>query len=180
MLALTFSFLLSTSPCLSPDIDYMALAFQEFDQTMDAGWREVANRDGCAVAAADLIQRYRESKPDLSEGQLNIMRWHEGQMRAEAGQNEQAVALFKQTYTEFDTMGWNYYVNATIAFIEQDAEALQHAHDQLVALPKPSEFKPLDADGKPMQIDWPPNLKVVEQLMSCFGRSYADAYGTCQ
>src|SRR5690554_3558350 len=96
--------LLSGVECLTPGIDYMALEFQEFDQTMDAGWREVANREGCALAAADLIARYRDNKPDLREGQLSIMRWHEGQMRAEAGQNEQAVALFKQTYTESDTM----------------------------------------------------------------------------
>ncbi|WP_411359982.1 hypothetical protein [Pseudidiomarina sp. YC-516-91] len=171
--------LLSGVECLTPGTDYMALEFQEFDQTMEAGWREVANREGCTEAAADLIQRYRDSKPDLREGQLSIMRWHEGQMRAEAGQNEQAVALFKQTYTESDTMGWNYYVNATIAFIEQDAEALQQAHDQLSALPKPSGMNMTDADGNPVDIQWPPNLQVVENLMSCFGRSYSEAYGDC-
>lgn len=171
----------ATDVCLTPGTDYLALDFMAFDQTMEAGWREVANRDGCEVAAADLIKEYRTTKSDLSEGMLSTMRWHEGQMRAEAGQNEQAIALFETTYKdkENDSFGWNYYVDATIAFLEQDREALSTAREQLAALPKPSDMNMKDADGNPVKIDWPPNLKVVDGFVACFGKSYAESYGDC-
>lgn len=170
-----------TEVCLTPGTDYLALDFMAFDQTMDAGWREVANREGCAVAAANLIKEYRTTKSDLSEGMLSTMRWHEGQMRAEAEQSEQAVTLFKTTYkdAENDSFGWNYYVAATIAFLEQDREALIEARERLAALPKPSDINMTDADGNPVQIDWPPNLKVVDNFLRCFGKDYAAAYGEC-
>ena len=171
----------TTDVCLTPGTDYLGLDFMAFDQTMDAGWREVANREGCAVAAAELIKEYRTTKSDLSEGMLSTMRWHEGQMRAEAGQNEHAIALFKTTYkdAEKDSFGWNYYVDATIAFLEQERDALNKAREQLAALPKPSGINMTDPDGNPVKIDWPPNLKVVDNFLSCFGKDYAAAYGEC-
>ena len=171
----------TTEVCLTPGTDYLALDFMAFDQTMDAGWREVANREGCAVVAADLIKDYRTANADLSEGMRSTMRWHEGQMRAEVGQTKQAIELFMTTYkdSENDSFGWNYYVDATIAFLEQDREALNEAREQLAALPKPSDINMTDADGNPVQMDWPPNLKVVDNFLSCFGKDYAAAYGEC-
>ena len=172
----------TTDVCLTPGTDYLGLDFMAFDQTMDAGWREVANRECCAVAAADLIKDYRTAHAELSEGMLSTMRWHEGQMRAEAGQNEHAIALFKTTYkdAEKDSFGWNYYVDATIAFLEQDRDALNKAREQLAALPKPSGINMTDPDGNPVKIDWPPNLKVVDNFLSCFGKDYTAAYGECK
>ncbi|WP_258806582.1 hypothetical protein [Pseudidiomarina sp. CB1] len=171
----------AAEPCLTPGTDYLALEFMEFDQTMDAGWREVANREGCKVAAAELIKKYRTTHSELHDGQLSIMRWHEGQMRAEVGQNEQAVALFETTYKakENDSFGWNYYVDATIAFLQQDREALLQAREQLAALPEPSGVNMTDADGNPVEMDWPPNLHVVDDFVACFGKSYAESYGGC-
>ncbi|MBT43476.1 MAG: hypothetical protein CMF12_13260 [Idiomarina sp.] len=168
--------------CLDPETDYLAMDFMAFDQTMSEGWRAVANKKHCRAEAADLIHRYATQKDGVSDGMLSTLRWHEGQMRAEAGQNKRAVALFKQTYKpqDKDRMGWNYYVAATIAFLEQDKAALLKSRAQLAALEKPADMDFKDADGNPVDIPWPPNLHVVDRFIACFGNSYSNAYGDCE
>lgn len=178
----TFSTQAADEPgaCLTPGTDYLAMDFNAFDQTMKQGWREVADREGCELAAAELIRTYYTEHSDLSEGRLGLLRWHEGQMRAEAAQYEQAVALFNQTYKdpENDSFGWNYYVTATIAFIEKDKERLLEAREQLAAVEKPSSLNMTDANGNPVEMRWPPNLHIVDNFVACFGKTYLEAYST--
>lgn len=168
--------------CLDRETDYLAMDFMAFDQTMNEGWRAVANKPHCRAEAADLIHRYATQKEGISDGMLSTLRWHEGQMRAEAGQNKRAVALFEQTYkpAEEDRMGWNYYVAATIAFLEQDKAALLKNGEKLAALEKPADMEFKDADGNPVDIPWPPNLHVVDRFIACFGNSYSESYGDCE
>lgn len=170
------------SACLNPDTDYLAMDFMAFDQTMNEGWRAVANKQHCRAEAADLIHRYATQKSGVSAGMLSTLRWHEGQLRAEAGQNARAVAMFEQTFKpeKKDRTGWNYYVAATIAFIEQDKAALLASRAQLANLEKPADMNFEDADGNPIDIPWPPNLHVVDRFIACFGKSYSEAYGDCE
>jgi hypothetical protein len=151
----------------------MALDQRAFDQDMEGGWRVLAREPACAVAAADLIRDYREAH-HLS---ASILYWHEGQMRAEAGQYEAAIALFERSRAaEPDPFGWNLYVDASIAFLHADRPALLRARAALAALPRPQNFAPRDPDGRPVNIAWPMNLNVVDGLIRCFGQSYASAY----
>lgn len=180
---LSFSVLAADdTDCLDRETDYLAMDFMAFDQTMNEGWRAVANKKHCRAEAADLIHRYATQKDGISDGMLSTLRWHEGQMRAEAGQNKRAVALFEQTYkpVEEDRMGWNYYVAATIAFLEQDKAALLKNREKLAALEKPADMEFKDADGNPVDIPWPPNLHVVDRFIACFGNSYSESYGDCE
>ena len=175
-----FAFLLlalSQAP-LAPSCAYdrdrmMALDQQAFDQDMKGGWRVVAREPVCAIAAADLIRDYRESHR-LS---ATILYWHEGQMRAEAGQYEAAIALFDRSReAEPDPFGWNFYVDASIAFLRGYRPALLRARTALAALPRPENFEPRDSSGRRLIIAWPMNLNVVDGLIRCFGQSYAAAY----
>lgn len=129
----------------------------------------------CRLDAADLIAEYRSRRGDRDIALI----FHEGQLRAKAGQTERAVALLEDSRTnpEKDRYGWNHYVEATIAFLKQDWGALERSRDALAGLEAPTDFQAVDQDGNEIDISWPPNLQVVEGLMSCFGRPYLEAYG---
>ena len=166
----------------------LALDEAAFDQDLpDGGWRKIGNIPGCEAAAAELIAAYRTRHPDSS----STVAWHEGQMLASAGMNELAIPALEAARMDpaLDPAEWNHYVDATIAFLAGDREALEQARDRLAAVPfdGTSGLPPL-VDGfielptqpgqPPLRMRWPPNIEVVEGLLNCFGKSYNDAYGT--
>jgi hypothetical protein len=145
-----------------------------FDQSPQ-GWRELALKGAvCHRETADLIAEYRKLRPEVMNTNINsyLLYWHEGQTRAFMGDNQQAEGLFKQSRVPHIPAfkAWNIYVNATIAFLNRDREALLKARTRLAELP-PESDKP---GSKPM------NLDVVDGLLRCFDRSYADAYAACR
>ncbi|KAB7770588.1 hypothetical protein CKY51_04490 [Xanthomonas maliensis] len=176
-----------TADCSYDHAAMLALDENAFDQDMQGGWRVVADRPGCALAAAELLRDYRQAHA-ITGG---IVTWHEGQMRAQAGQSAQAIALFDQARkpAEQDLAGWNPYVDATIAFLKRDRAGLQAARARLAAVPYPAgEGMPPLKDGvivwpaesgRPeISMRWPPNLDVVDGLRTCYEESYAVAYGS--
>lgn len=168
------------SSCNYNEEAMLALSPREFDQDLDNGWRQIVQHNTCHEAAANLIRSYY-TKHDLSSGAMRTFVWHEGQLRAEVGQYQQAVRLMKQAKKAPDTdiSGWNYYVDATIAFLQSDKNALKAERAKLAAVPKPEGFNPTDADGRPIDVKWPPNLEIVDKFIRCFEHSYADAYTQC-
>lgn len=158
----------------------LALSPEQFDQDLEGGWRPMAEKAQCQLAAADLIAAYR-AQPKAAGNTTMI--WHEAQMRAEAGQDAQAVALMRQTYRPApDAGGWNPYVDASIALIDKDRAALAAARAALAALPAPPEANVKDGffsftmpSGEVMQVAWPPNLDIVDAFVRCFGQSYQQA-----
>jgi hypothetical protein len=166
----------SAEPCAYDRAAMMALDQQAFDQDPAGGWRRLARDPRCRMAAADLIRDYREARGLTA----TILFFHEGQIRAVAGQNEAAIALFERSrHTDEDAIGWNHYVAATIAFLRGDRPALLAARTALAAQQRPADFDPRDSQGRPVDMSWPPNLNVVDTLLACFGRSYAEAYRGC-
>lgn len=166
----------SPQPDCSYDLEAMlALSRDEFDQTLpDGGWRGLYKR-GCFIEAAELIREWRHKKRDHS----SILYTHEGQMRAYAGQTEQAITLLRLTYKPMDddaNFGWNFYMDGTIAFLERDRAAFERAKQRLEGIGgKPTAM--VYADGRPAHdFKWPPNLHVLEAFERCWGKSYAEAY----
>lgn len=156
----------------------LALDQKTFDQDSKDGWRTIAARRGCKDSAADLIRMYREK----NGSEASILLWHEGQLRAMVCQTESALELLKMTRkadSDEDRFGWNHYVDATVAFLIGDKAALLAARQRLIATPEPENFNPVDSFGKPIKVIWPPNLNVVDGLISCFGKSYNVAYNEC-
>lgn len=162
----------------------LALDENQFDQDLAGGWRTLASTPGCALVAADLLRDYREAHhPDSG-----LLFWHEAQVRADAGQYAEAIALMKRAYKPAaqDGAGWNPYVDATIAFLRRDRAALRQARAALAAVPPPvgasvppvvDGYMEADfADGSKRKIRWPPNIDVVEGLENCFDKPYVDAY----
>jgi hypothetical protein len=82
-------------PCSYDRPAMLALDPAHFDHDLKGGgWRGLGDRPGCAVAAADLLAAYRAAHwGALKPGELHINYWHEGQMRATAGNGRDAVPL---------------------------------------------------------------------------------------
>ena len=166
----------------APDCTYdlgamLALDRNAFDQDMDGGWRVLSLKEGCEIAAAELIRAWRHEKRDHAA----ILYWHEGQMRAFGGQTEEAIALFERTYSppEFDgDFGWNHYVSGTIAFLQGKRDHLRQSIERLKAIPEPEDNSFTRPDGSVVRMIWPPNLNVLEAFERCWGKSYKEAYGT--
>jgi hypothetical protein len=152
----------------------LALGVDAFDQDLKNGWREVAKKKGCQDEAADLIWQYRKKL----QGNISVLYWHEGQLRASAGQTRQAIILFKNSKSP-GNLAWNAYVDATIAFLVHDAPGLRKARDRLLAVPRPKEENWRNVDGTPRPAPkWPMNIEIVDSLVACFGKSYTEAYRT--
>ena len=156
----------------------LTLDQKAFDQDLHGGWRELAARPNCKLAAADLIRDYRVAHGSTS----STLFWHEGQLRAAAGHAAGAIALMEQSRKgSGDKLGWDLYVDATVAFLRRDRIALLAAREALSRVPRPVTFDPRDQQGRPLLVEWPMNLTVVDALIRCFDRSYAQAYGrTCR
>lgn len=170
----------SQKSCAYDEKSMLELSPREFDQNFEKGWPALVENGDCLEVAADLIHTYY-TQNEISAGALRTLSWHEGQLRAEVGQYQQAIDLMIQAkkLPEQDLSGWNYYVGATIAFLQSDREKLKTYRKKLAAVPKPQGFNPKDANGNPIDIPWPPNLTVVDKFIRCFGQSYADVYAGC-
>lgn len=156
----------------------LALDRTAFDQTLpNGGWRSLYER-GCYAEAAELIRTWRHKKRDHA----SILYAHEGQMRAYAGQTEDAIALLLLTYKPMDRdsrFGWNFYMDGSIAFLKRDREGLSKAIERLKQIPdRDTTERMVREDGTPIKITWPPNLDVLEAFERCWERTFAEAYGS--
>lgn len=194
VLLLSCTFLASSSQAAPPQTapagcDYdrarlLALDEAQFDQDMEGGWRALANRPGCGLAAADLLRDYRQAH----SSEARILYWHEAQVRAFAGQTQAAIDLMEKSRqpAQANAGGWNEYVDASIAFLRRDRPALDKARQELAAVPFPTDkgLPPLKngiidmpmEGGKTMKMRWPPNIDVVDGFVNCFDKSYEQAY----
>lgn len=164
----------------------LALNENAFDQDLSnggGGWRKIANIPGCEIAAADLIAAYKQ-KHGLDTPILN---WHEGQMRASAGQTKRAIELLSSARkNEMGQEAWNAYVDATVAFLRKDKPVLLAARDGLMRVPAPEALGPVKDgyvevsmdNGQKMKMRWPMNIDVVDGLIACFDKPYNEAYGS--
>ncbi|WP_307734483.1 hypothetical protein [Xanthomonas albilineans] len=165
----------------------LSLAEDKFDQDVGnggGGWRAVAAKPGCEVAAADLIKEYRKAHPSSS----NLLFWHEGQLRAFVGSYKDAIPLMEASRkpAEKDLAGWNPYVDATVAFLRHDASALAAAQKKLNTVPPSPELPPVKDgyiemsmdNGQKVRVRWPVNADVVDGLVLCLDKSYMEAYSS--
>ena len=178
--ALAFALATIGPPTVSVDCSFdhqalLALDYRLFDQDKQGGWRALADK-GCDKEAADLIRDWREYHKNSDY----ILFWHEGQSRAFSGDYDAAIGLFEKSRRPIgeDRIGWNYYVDGSVAFLKGDLSKLKVDRESLARVPKPSDWDAMrGADGKLLHATWPVNLNVLDGLMRCWGKRYRDAYG---
>jgi hypothetical protein len=163
---------------------YLSMTLEEFDQSQ-SGWRSIGNaKEGCHLAAADLIAAYHPKMLDDAAGLLI----HEAQGRAFGGNEVQALATFKRALAHYSSVTGErrmeeniLQLEANVAFLEKDIPRLKAVRDQLAALPVPDgyalgveKFKAKYPDRPPPA--WPPYLPIVDRLVQCFGQPFAQAF----
>jgi hypothetical protein len=123
----------------------LSLPWQQFDQTLDSGWRVYSARHEYR-AAADVIEVYLKQHPELTVRQRAVSHFHAGQMRVYDGHTEAGVALMKKALVPEIPPGlpddWNIMVSAHIAFVTADRATLVALKEQVAALP-------------PSRVEWP-------------------------
>jgi hypothetical protein len=116
----------------------LALPWQEFDQTLNSGWRVYSARHEYR-AAADAIEVYLKQHPELTVRQRAVSHFHAGQMRLRDGRTEAGLAHMKQALVPAQTPGlsddWNIMVSAHIAFLTGDRAALVALKEEVARLP---------------------------------------------
>lgn len=180
--------LLTATPPPSPGCAYDSPALQAmspdaFDQDLKGGWRALSNRK-CYLEAAIVIRDYREANlSKLRSFQISILYWHEGQARALAGQSEAAVPLLMAGVYPYNPQDFADYALGSVAFLQHDLQALKAARERLASLAKPADWQAestlhVTVGGVKMSgvLPWPPNLNVLDGLIACFGKPYAEAY----
>jgi len=164
--------------------ELLAMSPEAFDHGPGEGWDALGWRAGCQLELADLFAAYRRQAKASGHPQLA---WHEAQLRAYEGQRDPASALMRLTYKPAgaDPEGWNLYVDATIAFLDDDLPALRRARARLAALPLPpgttlreGMVEMRNAQGL-QHVAWPPRLKAVDDLIRCMYQPYALASESC-
>lgn len=147
----------------------LKMSYWEFDQS-EKGWRSLANPE-----AVKVIDRYVELSATTPEDKVNL-NFHAGQLYAELGDYQAAIERFrisKHLSSVEWALGWNAYVDATIAFLEGNSVALAHAK---TILENQKDFAIIHGTETlyPNQI----NLKVVERLVEglALKKSYRETY----
>lgn len=147
---------------------FLAMSYEQFDQTLGEGWRSLEETEECQALAGDLIADYLlYSHVPLEAYNVRVLRFHAGQMFAFAGDDDRALAFFQASYGEPYEAGarldWNSYVDATIAFLQQDRTTLEAAHARLL-------------QQTPFENGIIPNLNVADGFLACYGEGYPKAY----
>jgi hypothetical protein len=143
----------------------LELGYQEFDQTRGQGWRVFAER-GAYLDAAQMIAAYVEQSSGLPEVELVTLHFHAAQSYAFSEDVPKALSHLSKARLASEPpdspVRWNDYMTATAAFLEGDLETLLEARDRIA--------RGTRIGGSP------PNLDVVDSLLSHFGEPYAAAY----
>lgn len=172
----------SEAKCIEDREAYFALDFWTFDQDPERGHRAIGAIPGCELVAADLISDYHDRLRTIGQpvtieynqqavtisktGEVSVLYWHEGQIRAFAGQTEQAIELFElslKSKSEARRTG-DEYALASIAFLQNDFPELLRQRTKLASRERRNDI----------------NLGVLDGLIACFGEPYAKAYGSIE
>ncbi len=171
---------LAVASCTKPAADscearaeaMLDLSFAAFDQGVD-GWRSLDGSLACSDYADDVLAQYRSGHgPGLGPANASLLMWHEAQVLAVQGDSARSIGLMHQAAYLGEPQWQQLYREGSIAFLKGELAQLQTARDRLSRLPRDESL--IVADGK--AVAWPPNLDVLDGLISCFGKPYSVAY----
>lgn len=171
---------LGVASCAKPAADscqadadaMMDMSFAAFDQGVD-GWRSLDSSLACSAYADDVLAEYRSRHgPSLGPANASLLMWHEAQVLAVQGDSARSLDLMKKAAYPGEPLWQKLYREGSIAFLDGEMARLQTARDQLSRLPRDASL--IVPGGR--AVAWPPNLDVLDGLISCFGKPYSVAY----
>ena len=173
------------SECVNEPESYLTQSYRDFDQGIrpvaggprqEWGWREIATQQGCETAVADLISQWlNRNGATLDARQRSFMAFHEGQFRAGGGDYAAAIPLIEAGRLSFGSAAGQAYVDANLAFLRSDLDALLAARERLLALPEPANWPETQRrfrEETGQEMKWPLNIEATERLVRCFGKPY--------
>ena len=117
--------------------EMLELSWREFDQSLDSGWRPIADREEYA-RAAELIEYYLENKSGLEQGQIAYLHFHAAVLHGYEDKNEQAIEHFRSASVDSFPAGfpqsWNALVKGELAFMLKDMDSVRSARDEIAAM----------------------------------------------
>jgi len=117
----------------------LSLPWQQFDQTLNSGWRVYSARHEYR-AAGDVIEAYLKQHRDLTVRQRAVSHFHAGLMRVRDRRTPAGLIHMKQALVPENTPGlsddWNAMVAAHIAFLTGDRATLVALKEQVARLPR--------------------------------------------
>lgn len=173
--------LMAAPPCTYDRDAMMALPLETFDRTKGQGWRPLADRPECRLEAADLLADDRKLHwATLRPAEVHGGYWHEGQLRAAAGQTKEAVRLLLAGVDPANPDDREDYALGTVAFLQHDLLALKAARARLAAQPEPAWFAAAADEGRRRGFipTWPVSLDELDGFIACFDQPYAVAYSS--
>ena len=136
-----------------------SLSYGEFDgRGGPFGWRALAAA-GCVDSAVALLAGYAEAnRARLPSAQRREIAFHIGQALAMDGRAQEAIAALEQALDAEAPAEWTTYVQATLAFLRRDREALQAARASYASL-SPGSMR----------------LRIIDGLVACPNEPYMKA-----
>lgn len=145
--------------------------FVAFDQTAGSGWRPLYEA-GCYNEAAELVRDWAAKHGETQ----SIISFHQAQLWGYAGRTDLAIALLERILRETTAETsdpWKLYTEGNLAFLQRDRARLEAAIAKLATMPSPANWgKAVTADGRPIQIAWPPNLNIMRAMLRCWDETY--------
>ena len=124
--------------CTLPDTEVerqRLLPYAAFDSTPGPhGWRQL-NGQGCTEVAVSLLTAYASANAGrLTSAQDMEIAFHAGQAFAMAGQHQKSIAHFERALAPGATPERRAYVEATLAFLKHDRQALVSARERYASV----------------------------------------------
>lgn len=149
---------------VTPDPAFMnQQSFKEFDQDMDTGWR-VLELQMQYTQAVDAIRAYEQANAArLQPWQRASLEYHLAHMYALEGDKQRSIEAFNRVLAS-DALGNSAYVQASIAFLSGDREALLRDR-QTIATSNPGPWQKGD-------------LVEVDAMLKYFGQPFEAVFAS--
>lgn len=152
----------STASAAVSDNVMMHETFQQFDQTLDAGWRTLQLKRDYLGAAASIKEYMTIHSAKLKPWQTDSLAFHLGHVYAMADKRHEAITWLRKSTTDH-LMGNSAYVNAYIAFLENNKPELLAARHTIAT-----------TDPGPWRVG---DLREVDAMLGYFGDPFEAAWG---
>src|SRR5690606_25187167 len=112
----------------------------------------------------------------LNPLERSFIAFHEGQLRASGGDYAGALPLIEAGRVAFGDAAGQAYVDALVAFLRSDRDALVPARERLLAVPEPAHRPVRQRTSREQaghEVRGPGKIEASDRLLQCVGKPYS-------